>query len=263
MKYKNYVYVITGIIFCLILSTKAVFSQSDDTTFSANLYSEAKKDLIRVKREDDPSNKKSEGWCKITVNDVLYIDTNNSYFDFVRIIDIDKQDNFKEIAVGSGMNDYYDYSIYRYDGKSITKLGIIYSLDEAKFLGNGMIAARMWMGFWYYDFEYKFNASKNTFEEIMNDEYDVKAFSDMENYPIIVSEPFNVNKERKDNSAVQFKTKKGERIKILKAYIKEKCTGEEYEKNCFWYLIQNSKGEKGWVRLSNFMNNVTGIPWAG
>lgn len=256
-------YGIILIVLFIFFTPDFLYSETSDTTFSANLNNDNILDIVSVKFMMDTSNIESMGCYVIKINDLTYIDSSFADFEFeVKVMDINKDDVFNEIFIQSGMNDYNNYNVFRFTGKNIFKLGEVFGIDTINVPSNGKIFARAWMGFWYYDFYYTLNPDKMILEKKEKDMYDIKTYSDMEQYPIVVESAFVTYKERVDNSDVKFKTRKGEKIKLLKAYINVKCDGEDTS-FCFWYLIQNSKGEKGWARMRDFYDRVSGIQWAG
>jgi hypothetical protein len=254
-------YLFLALMFLTFVITGVSSAQKYDTTFSANLNNDAVLDRIKVSYKEDASNRGEPGYYEIAINGIVLTDSvyADPYFT-VEMFDIDKADMFDEIFVKSGMNDYNDYNVYRFDGRSIIKLGNISCMNDIKVLGNRKIEAKEWMGFWSYDYEYIFNPSTQKFDVKKNDLYDIKMFSDEND--ITVDTPFAVYTDRVESSAVKFEIKKDENIKILKAYINVICP-DEYTNMCVWYLIENNKGEQGWAMLKDFMEKVSGIPWAG
>jgi len=252
------------LLFSMFVLTGVSLAQKYDTTFTANLNNDDILDRVKVSYIEDATKRGADGCYEIDINGIKIIDSVNAdpYFE-AEIHDIDKNDMFEELFVKVGMNDYNNYNVYRFDGKKIINLGIVSSLNEINVFGNGKIEAKEWMGFWYYDYEYIFNPAAQNFDVKKNDLYDVKTYSEeSDNPPIIVETPFVVYTDRVENASEKFKTKADEKIKILKAYIKVSCP-DEYTNMCVWYLIENSKGVQGWVKLKDFMEKVRGIPWAG
>ena len=240
-----------------------LYSETSDTTFSANLNNDNILDRINVRYIIDASNIAALGCFEIRINDLIFIDSSYADEEFeVKIMDIEKNDIFTEIFVKTGMNDYNNYNVLRFTGKNIHKLGEVFGIDTINAPGDGKIYVREWVGFWYYDYNYTLSNDKRTLVKEVKDIYDIKMYPGMEESEIKVEKVFVTYKERIDNSEIKFKTRKGEKIKLLKAYINVKCDGEDTS-FCFWYLIQNSKGEKGWARMRDFYEKVSGIPWAG
>ena len=246
------------------LGSVNLFSQSaQDTSFTATMKFDGNKHKINVKFLENKKNWDNSCFV-IKVDNTEIVDSIVSDYFEVRLVDLNKDDNFDEILLVKYIEEETDASIFRYDGTKITKLGDIYTMDEFGIAGDGKIKVRGWMGFWYYDFEFVYNESKNQFEPQYKDLYDIKTFVEDEGdkYEVIAKESFKVLEDKSDDAKTKFEIKKGEQIKILQAYVKQDCNNEEVYL-CHWYYIQNAKGEKGWIRLRNFVDKVDGIPWAG
>ncbi len=260
-KYYNRFFVI--LFFSIFAIPQYSSAQNRDTTFNANMNNDSIPDRVKISYVEDTSRRDAFGCYEININDIKLIDSTNAnpYFT-VEVRDIDTTDVFQELFVKNGFDEFPDYNIYRFDGKNIFNLGNISGLEDFIIKGDGRIGAREWMGFWYYDYEYVLNPETMKIDAIKKDLYDIKMFPEEKEYDFIVDTTFSVFTDREDNSPVKFETVSGEKIKILKAYIKISCP-EENNFLCVWYLIENSKGEQGWLMLNDFMDKVSGIPWAG
>jgi hypothetical protein len=257
---KNYFIFFPVIILLLCINTS--FASNYDTTFKAKLF-EDKIVTVKAAFGYDEEDKYSNGIFKLTVEGLSILDSTELPLDYfeVRVIDVDKKDDFREVAVYSNVMDNIEMQIYRYDGKKLFSLGRVYSMDEPVLKGDGKAKATGWMGFWKYDFEFVFNKNKLTFEPVYKDEYPVVFYEGYDG-EIVVKESFKTYKERDIKSEVVTKFKEGDKIKILKAYTKVKCD-EGYKDYCFWYLIEDKHGNKGWLQMKDFVEKVEGIPWAG
>jgi hypothetical protein len=235
---------------------------SYDTTFKANLY-ESQKNSVKVSFHYDESGKYLDGVFTVYIDGFKYTDSTQNPLDFfeVKVVDVDKDDDYKEIAIGTFFNESTEYLIYRFNGKKIISLGWVTSMDEPVFPGNGIVKAKGWMGFWSYDYEFIINKSKNKFEAVYKDEYSVKFYEGFDQ-DIVVTQSFNTYKERDKKSDIVTKFAVGDKIKLIKAYTKVTCE-DEYREFCFWYLIQDKNGKKGWIQLKDFNDKVSGLPWAG
>ena len=70
------------------------------------------------------------------------------------VVDIDKKDKYKEVAVHApGPSDDDEYALYWYDGKTITYMETIGRWPE--FLGTGEIAVAGWHDFWTDNYLYQ------------------------------------------------------------------------------------------------------------
>ncbi len=238
------------------------FAQTYDTVFKANLF-ETQKNTVKASFQYDETGSSFNGKFKLTIDNISINDSCEYSYDYfeVKVVDIYKNDDYREIAILYYFGESPEYMIYRYTGKKIISLGMISSMDEPEFKGNGVVKASSWMGFWRLKYEYIFNDKKMKFDEKIKDEVDVVFYEGFEN-KFTVKEKFSIYKERDKNSEVVTTFRNGDVISILKAYIKVKCE-DNYKDPCIWYLIKDSKGNKGWLQLKDFQEKVDGIPWAG
>lgn len=256
--------IIINIPFIFLLSfflNQISYSETYDTTFNANLF-KSKKSIVKISFTEDVHGNKT-GVYDITIDGKKIKDSTNSFLNLfqLKIVDMDESDDYKELAIVAYYSEFSEYNLYRFDGKKITGLGTITSLDEPVFNGDGTAKSREWMGFWSCNYEYVLNEKKMKYEPVYEDEYPVKFYEGF-SYDIIVKESFSTYEKRNKKSDVVTKFKPGDKIWILSAYIKVKCEGDNREA-CFWYLIKDKDGNEGWLQLKDFQNKVEGIPWAG
>ncbi|MBI5402447.1 MAG: hypothetical protein HY959_03530 [Ignavibacteriae bacterium] len=251
----------------LLFLTLTAYSVSEagscDTAFTAGLF-ESVKSKVYIKYGCDENGYLNDGNFTLTIDGITIKDSCVDAYDGMEsmVLDVDKNDKYKEIAVLYYFSINTSYQIYRFDGKKIISLGVVYSNEQPVLPGDGTVKATGWMGFWSYDFEFVLNKNKMKFEPVYKDEYPVKFYEGFDG-EIIVKESFSTFKERDKNSAVVTKFKKGDKIQFIKAYVKVKCDDVDYNDPCFWYLIKDKDGKKGWLQLRDFQEKVDGIPWAG
>lgn len=183
------------------------------------------------------------------------------YDAFIEIIDIDRNDNLREIVVmGLGSSDYMECFFYQFINGEIVQCGYLPGNFGIKTKGNKIIEEHIWMGFYSIDFKYKFDTKNKTLTYIEEDSYDIEV-------PAEVTNHFKILKFRYDNSAIVQTLKPKTKITIVKADITPKCSDEQidykYDDNCDWFLIKTEDGIKGWCRLKDFRDNVDGLIWAG
>jgi hypothetical protein len=179
---------------------------------------------------------------KITVNGKIF----DSYFDgnFVsfKIIDINTEDNFKEIEVlidGPNVSDYLHYWYNK--NNTILKVGEtgIYS----NILGNGIVYGGSWGG--YYPKTKKYVLTKDhKLDEVVADYY-------------------SVNKEYKVAKSFEIFTQFDEKSKVL-ANVAEKSTitivAETKDR---WVLIKTSNGLLGWAKIDTVCGMLENCTFAG
>ena len=168
---------------------------------------------------------------------------------YLGLADIDKNDKFVEIAViFVECSDYTQTSFFRYDGKSIIKLGTIegfcgehrsgaYSfagdvpVDGVD--GSGIVRTRTrgWiLHTWFYDDEYIITNS--TLKQVPKDLY-------LMNYEVTVIKEITLKKSRTDASP-GITLKVGEKVTIMETDNKR------------WCSVVNSKGEIGWFEIYDY-----------
>lgn len=249
-------------LFIVLGLVNSAFAESKDTTFSANLYT-SKKSNIKISFEYEPNRNFFDGKFNMIIDGINIYDSCYAAFDAfeLKIVDVDKSDNYRELAIVTADASEFEYSIFRFSGNKIIKLGYIITTDEPIFNGDGRISGTEWMGFWMCDFEFVLNKNKKEFEPVFKDEYPMKYY---ENYKgeIKVNEDFETYEKRDKKSDVSVKFKAGDKLEILKAYIKTDCD-EGYKVLCYWYLLKDKNGKTGWLQLIDFQEKVEGIPWAG
>jgi hypothetical protein len=252
----------TAVLFFFFIFS-SLSAKSYDTTFTANLF-ESKKNIVKISFEYDEQGLYFNGKYIINIDGVMLKDSCEDSYDELEatVVNLDKNDDCKEIAIVSFFSINTTYQLYRFNGKKIMSLGQVYSNDKPELVGNGKVKAVGWMGFWSYDFEFVLNENKMKYEPVYKDEYPVRFYEGYEG-EIIVTESFTTYKEKDKNSSAVTKFKKGDKIKILRAYTNVKCGEDENRESCFWYLIQDKEGKKGWLQLKDFQEKVEGLPWAG
>ncbi|MFA5404049.1 MAG: SH3 domain-containing protein [Ignavibacteria bacterium] len=250
-----------AVLFTFLIRNLA-FASSYDTTFKANLF-ESIKSNVKISLYYEDKYKNYSGKFTLTIDGICLTDSNESVMDYfeTKVVDLDKDDDYKEIAITTYFNDNTEYNLYRFTGKKIISLGLISSMDEPVLVGDGTVKTKGWMGFWSYEYEFVLNKSKMKYEPVYKDEYPVNFYEGFEG-DIVVKEIFNTYKEKDLKSEIVTKFKPGDKIKLIKAYTKVKCD-DEYKDFCFWYLIEDKNGKIGWLQLKDFQDKVEGIPWAG
>jgi hypothetical protein len=183
------------------------------------------------------------------------------YDAFIEIIDMDRNDNLKEIAVkGMGSSDYMECFFYQFENGQIIPSGSLPGNFGIKTTGNNILIEYIWMGFYSIEFAHKFDSKNKTLSYIKEDIYDIDV-------PAEVTIPFNILKYRYDNSAIVQTLKPKTKIKLVKVDITPKCSDEyidyKFDDNCDWFLIKTDDGVQGWCRLKDFRDNVEGLIWAG
>jgi hypothetical protein len=183
------------------------------------------------------------------------------YDAFIKIIDIDNNDNLREIAAGGyGSSDAMEWFFYQFIDGKIIPCGHLPGNFGIKTTGNKIVKEHVWMGFYSLDFRYRFDTENKTLTYIHEYVYDIDV-------PAEVTKPFSVLKYRYDNSEVVKTLKPKIKIALVKVDLTPQCNDEisdyRFDDNCDWFLVKTEDGIQGWCRLKDFMDNVEGLIWAG
>ena len=183
------------------------------------------------------------------------------YDAFIEIIDMDRNDNLREILVmGCGSSDYLECFFFQFVNREIIQCGYLPGNFGVKAKGNKILKENIWMGFYSIEFAYKFDTKNKSLTYIKEDLYDIDVKAE-------VAVPFKILKSRYDNSGVVQTLKPKTKIKLVKVDINPKCSEEimdyKFDDNCDWFLIKTEDGIRGWCRLKDFRDNVDGLIWAG
>ncbi len=183
------------------------------------------------------------------------------YDAFIEIIDMDRNDNLREILVmGYGSSDYLECFFYQFVNGEIIPCGYLPGNWGVKTNDNKILKENIWMGFYSIEFAYKFDTENKSLTYIKDDLYDIDVKAE-------VAVPFKILKSRYDNSAVVETLKPKTKIMLVKVDINPKCSEEQmdykFDDNCDWFLIKTEDGIRGWCRLKDFRDNVDGLIWAG
>jgi len=163
------------------------------------------------------------------------------------VVDIDKNDKSKEIAVHTpGPSDDDEYIIYGYSGHSIDTMGNLARWPT--FFGNGIIHVKSWMGFWSKTEKYVLHKGTRSLKRVSQEFYSV-------GIEVIVKDSFPIYKTRKGKQLVAY-LKPISNINILV------CDPSSEDYSSHWYLIKSSPGLIGWAKLGSFSRKVEGLMWA-
>lgn len=185
----------------------------------------------------------------LQINNAEVLDKHSYNVDGYAVIDLDKSDNQKEIAVHTpNANGPDEYIIYTYDGKNIKRIGSTHSFT--KFNGDGTLDVETYRSFWTKNDRYIYDKEKDELEWVSRKEYDIN-----EEYTVIeVFTIFPVMGSANTNGFL----KKGEKIRITKAIIADDCnkTGAYSDELCdeFFYVTEDGRG--GMVTLEDLIGKV-------
>jgi len=162
------------------------------------------------------------------------------------IIDLDKNDKYKEIVVKCpGPSDADVYYIFAYDGQSLNKIGQF--PRYVQFPGDGIVRVQDWAGFWVIHDKYILDRPTHTLKKVPQEFYYVGV-------PAAVKKTFCVYATRNDKTVVAYLRPKSRVIILLCAPFRERPE---------WYILKTETGLIGWVKKEIFQEHLDGIPWAG
>ncbi|MBN8585368.1 MAG: hypothetical protein J0M37_09745 [Ignavibacteria bacterium] len=184
----------------------------------------------------------------------------DSYDYAVEVIDMNRNDNLKEVIVkGYGNSDQSDMYFFQFINGKIVPCGHLPSNFGIEVTGNSEITEHAWMGFWTAKIRYDFDTKNKTLTRINDEFYDV-------NQECEVKTPFRLLVKRDDNSETAVTLAPKTKLTIIKADITPVCKyedGTDDDFSCDWFLFKTSDGKQGWCRLKDFQQNVDGLIWAG
>jgi hypothetical protein len=163
------------------------------------------------------------------------------------IVDIDKNDKYKEIAVHTpGPSSDDEYLVYWYDGENIKETARLSRWP--KFLGNGIVYVDGWLGFWSRRDKYILNKSTRKLEKVSQYAYYVGVKA-------TVRSSFTIFKDKELKEKVALLSKNSE-IEILV------CDMDDREWRDHIYLIKSKSNLIGWASNQDIYNNLEGLPMA-
>jgi hypothetical protein len=160
--------------------------------------------------------------------------------DGFKIIDIDKLDKYKEIAVHtSGPSNDDEYMIYCFNGSEIIFMNHLSRWPE--FIGNGIIYLNDWEGFWSCRDKYVLDYSERKLKHIEQFAYYVgKKFK--------IEKGFKIYKEKELINDIAFLEDNSE----IELILCDKTDREYFE---YRYLIKSQSGLLGWANFKSIYEN--------
>lgn len=243
------------LIFILFAVSATFYGQSRDSVLKIDLNFDREEETVKFIYNTD-------GWdFTLKINDLSVTGNfSDSYDAAIEIIDINRNDNLKEIIVkGYGPSDQSDMQFFQFVNGKIVPCGHLPSNFGIEVTGNGEITEYAWMGFWTAKIKYDFDTKNKTLTRIDEEFYEVNQECEVKN-------PFKLLVKRDDNSETAVTLKPKTKLTIVKADISPLCKyedGSNDDFSCDWFYFRTSDGKYGWCRLKNFQENVDGLIWAG
>ena len=218
-----------------------------------DLNSDGKKEKISIKSIKTERYSPDEDNFELMVDDVLI--TGNlieGHPDGFVIVDINKNDKYKEIAVHAPGASYDDeVSIYSYDGKSLKKMGGLYQWPT--FYGNGIVLVDYHIDFWSKRVKYVLDKKTRTLNLVPQKFYYVGIKG-----KVTKSFPLYRTKKIKDIIA-NLKPHSEILILVCEPSLENK-DPDGVDIKDYSYLVKSSTGLVGWTTHQAFWDNVDGLP---
>lgn len=212
----------------------------------ADLNGDGKNDIINLGLRDDQGDYSS---FILTINDIQIRGKHSYNVDNFLIVDLDRSDKQKEVAVHTpNANGPDEYIIYKYDGTAIKQIGRTYSTTT--FNGDGTVDVVSYMPFWDKNDTYVYDREKDELVWVEKNEYDIeiecKVLEEFPVFPVINASGFSE------------KLKKGQTIKIVKAVHKNDCTktGPYGWGLCDEFSYITDTGSNGWATMEQMMGKI-------
>jgi hypothetical protein len=149
------------------------------------------------------------------------------------IVDVDKTDNYKEIAVHTpGSSDDHEFYVFWYDGTSLHEMA--YLSMWPTFYENGIVNVDTWMGFWSKREKYVLNKKTRKLYNVAQGLYYVGVEAK-------VRESFSIYKTRTGSDVVA-------NLKTNSTCFIMVCDTSPAKPMSDWYLIKSTTGLVGWAR---------------
>ncbi len=229
-------------VLCALVFCAAVMAQEPQTICKGDFDGNGKpEEAVLSKITED-------GYFNLSVGSVLIRGRlENGEADLVKAVDIDSSDRKREIAVHtSGPSDDNEWLFYRFDGKNIVEIGRIFGSCEI--MGNGIILAEQWMGFWIRKEKFILDDTTRKLKAVPQQFYFVGVEAK-------VKKSFPIFRTRTSKEVVA-NLMEGSTVLFVASDLSSAEYGDE------WYLIRSKTGLLGWANIAGIQEKIEGLPWA-
>ncbi len=156
------------------------------------------------------------------------------------IADVDKSDKYREIVVYTpGPSDDDEHLLFWFDGKRIHKMGRL--MRWLNYLGNGVVLAKDWMGFWTITRKYVLTKERKLVE--------------------VPQEFYHVGVEGKVAKPLTlYQTRQGKRVlATLRVGSKAEIILSDAKG---WYLVKSENKLLGWAKEESILQSISDLPLA-
>ena len=224
------------------LSLNTTYAQEYVFRAKVDLNSDNQLETIKLENTDKPYE------YKLTINDKEVTGSFDAeYSDGFKVIDIDVDDKYKEIAVHTqGPSDDISNIVYWYNGKEVLLIEQLHGTVIIN--GNGIIYLDNWEGFWT-------SRDKYVLEKITQDLHLTQQFAYYVGVKAKVKKGFTIYKETDLINKVA-SLSEGSEIELL---LCDKTKREFFDRR---FLIKSASGLTGWSDLKTIQENTEGLTWA-
>jgi hypothetical protein len=184
--------------------------------------------------------KKDDRYFTLTIGTASIKGKLDDSIDGFKVVDIDKADIFKEVAVHTpGPSDDDEYRLYWYDGKTIKEVGYLSRWPE--FPGYGIVYVKSWAGFWSPIDKYVLNKTTHKLELVKQPFYYVGVTATVEKGVPIYA---------------------GQDMKTVVANLLQKSKVLILLNSGDHYLVKSTTGLVGWIKEKTIYESFSGMPMA-
>lgn len=170
------------------------------------------------------------------------------------IIDLQKNDNIKEIVVREVEPSGYVYALYQYVNSKLIYLDNFICI-QYPVTGDGTFSTLGFEGFWLSDRVHQLDSVSHTITEIKAVAYNV-------NIRATANKPFNLYANTQGEKVANI-IQAGESVYILSSdlVVSTSCNQKSVYP-CVWYKVKDAKQNEGFVSLGQIAHDLDGLVWA-
>ncbi len=211
----------------------------------ADLNGDGIKDTIYIDVRNE------EGLFTLKINQTIYNGETDNMEDMITIVDINKKDNFKQVALQNiGPSEDYSTLFLGYDGKKIYEIGQIEGVvNEMQINGTGKLTTKTRgsiLHTWWFDDVYFLN-SMNKLQRIFKKYYAMDGEGNVSKVTVLHElnlVKYPENRVKKSDNIIKLKL--GEKILLVKTDNKK------------WVQVRRKGGGFGWFSVNDF-NIIDGL----
>lgn len=228
---------VKALLVCVIVLASSVVSSADEKRLMWNakvdLNGDGKPETIRLVKLE-------AGRFRLHINQDTFEGTLGGEVEGFYIADVNKSDKYREVVVYTpGPSDDDEHVFFWFDGKRIHKMGHL--MRWLKFLGNGIVLADDWMGFWTITRKYVLTKDRKLVE-VPQEFYYVGVTGK-------VSKPLTLYRTRQTKQVLAT-LRVGSNAEIILSDGKG------------WYLVKSENRLLGWAKEESLLESISNLPFA-